>query len=103
MSDIASVIAIGRGRGDRMLNYGDWAAFRSYLYDAVTAIAGGEVVYSGEGTGQYLGESEASFVIIATGCDPELLRTELVVLTTTYHQDSIALIEGGTEFLEGTP
>jgi hypothetical protein len=77
----------------------EWRTFRNETLATVETF--GEVHFFGEGTGVYQGSTEESFTVVGTVEDIAGIRRSLAILATFYRQDSIALTQGTTSFVEG--
>lgn len=101
----STVVSIGRNVGDQPLSTAEWTRFKSQALEEVrfaAALKGGQVVFHGEGQGQWAGEDgvtvfEGSFTVVAAGpVDTDLLAETLAVLAWEFGQEAIAVTTGET-------
>lgn len=99
------VVSIGRNRDGVPMERAEWHAFGWDVEDILSAVAGGEIVFStrdGRGMDPTTGYVEHSATwVVADGRVTPLLRRALATVARRYGQDSIAVTTGETEFIEG--
>lgn len=81
------VLSIGRNTAAGPLAYDEWHEYRDEVRSALTLTYG-----TGDGTGEWEGTEEDTFLAIGTADDLEELRRTLARLARTYRQDAIGLL-----------
>lgn len=98
---MANTIGFGRNIGSTpdKLTDEEWSSFRDDVLRAVHE-SGGEVIFVGTGDGIWQGVREEAACVVFLGGNASSLLDRLSTLAIRYRQDSIAITEGETEFIQ---
>jgi hypothetical protein len=94
---MSKVVSIGRNIQGFPMSDIKWEQFIGHLMNLID-VPTNNIHFTGRGNGFYETKREESFTVIFTGTVPE---EALAALAGKYMQDSIALTEGETKFIDG--